>query len=273
MTLVRSKFNAIFTTSLLATLLPGLAGCYHPEAQDWDYTGPRVYLIAGTDGEQSEGLYDIQKALDDNEINARVFEYKDWLDIVEDIDADPDEEAILVGHGHGGFLATQVVRHYAQNHKMKHVEAIYTIDPYNKDWPHDLHECGRLDPHHQPMAIPVGQNALKVRNYIQTNGDSRRWGSDLASTRGSGLAHEHPYYWYDDYWTREDHAGQRLFYPVNGDGIVHTTIDNNEALVQRIIQLCRKSALSPFHYTPPEHNPYVAPNRPIPQPNWNRRTY
>lgn len=273
MTPVRSKLAALLTCSMLSALLTGLTGCYNPKPQDWSYTGPRVYLIAGTDGEQSEGLWDVQQALEDNEINARVLEFEDWLDIVEDIDCDSDEEVILVGHGHGGFLATQVVRHYAQSHKMKHIEAIYTIDAYNKDWPHSLKECGRWDPHHQPMAIPVGQNALKVRNYTQSNADSRRWGSDLASTRASELACEHPYYWYDDYWTREDHAGQRLGIPANADGIVHETIDNNEALVQRIIKLCRKSALSPFHYTPPEHHPYVAPNRPKPQTHWQRKSY
>lgn len=273
MTPARSNRNALFTLSVLATCMTSLIGCYNPEPQSWDYTGPRVYLIAGTDGEQSEGLYDMQKALDDNEINARVFEYDDWLEIVEDIDCDSDEEVILVGHGHGGFLATQVVRHYAQDHKTKHIEAIYTIDAYNKDWPHSLKECGRCDPHHRPMAIPVGQNALKVRNYNQSNADSRRWGSDLATTRGSGLAHEHPYYWYDDFWTREEHAGQKLYHRVNADGIVHETIDNDDAVVQRIIKLCRKSALTPFHYTPPEHHPYVAPNRANPQTHWQRKTY
>ncbi|MCA9255799.1 MAG: hypothetical protein KDA33_09185, partial [Phycisphaerales bacterium] len=185
MTLVRSKLAGITTFSFLASMLLSLTGCYNPEPQDWQYTGPRVYLIAGQDNEQSEGLWDVKKALEANEINARVFEYEDWLEIVEDIDCDPDEEVILVGHGHGAFLATQVVRHFAQEHKSKHIEAIYTIDPYNKDWPHDLHECGRWDPHHQPMAIPVGQNALRVRNYTQNHNDSRRWGSDLASTRGS----------------------------------------------------------------------------------------
>ncbi|HRW56138.1 MAG TPA: hypothetical protein P5081_24965, partial [Phycisphaerae bacterium] len=183
MTLVRSKLAGITTFSFLASMLLSLTGCYNPEPQDWQYTGPRVYLIAGQDNEQSEGLWDVKKALEANEINARVFEYEDWLEIVEDIDFDPDEEVILVGHGHGAFLATQVVRHFAQEHKSKHIEAIYAIDPYNKDWPHNLHECGRWDPHHQPMAIPVGQNALKVRNYIQNHSDRRRWGSDLASTR------------------------------------------------------------------------------------------
>lgn len=273
MTSERCNYSAILTICLLATLLGGLTGCYDPEPQNWSYTGPRVYLITGQDNERSEGLWEIQRALDDNEINATVLEYEDWLDVVEDIDCDPDEEVILVGHGHGAFLATQVVRHYAQEHKSKHIEAIYTMDAYNKDWPHNLKECGRWDPHHRPMAMPVGQNALKVRNYTQNHSDSRRWGSDLASTRASGLASEHPYYWYDDYWTREDHAGQRLFHRVNADGIVHETIDNDEALVQRIVKLCRKSALSPFHYTPAEHHPYVAPNQPKHQTHGPRKIY
>lgn len=248
------------------------AGC-GPKAQDWQYTGPRVYLIEGTDGERSDGLHEIEKSLTDNEVNARVFEYDDWLDIVRDIDADPDEEVILVGHGHGAFLATQVVRHYAQSHKSKHIEAIFTIDAYNKDWPHSLKQCGRWDPHERPMLMPVGQNALKVRNYNQDNTDSRRWGADLATTRGTSLSNRHPYYWYDNFWTRDDLGGQRLYYRVRSDGIVHETIDNDGALVQRIIKLCRKSALSPFHYTPPEHHPYVAPNQPKPQTYGQTRRY
>lgn len=248
------------------------SGC-GPKAQDWQFTGPRVYLIEGTDDERSNGLHEVRDALHAHEVNARVFEYDDWLDIVRDIDADADEEVILVGHGHGAFLATQVVRHYAQSHKSKHIEAIFTIDAYNKDWPHSLRQCGRCDPHERPTAIPVGQNALKVRNFGQNHTDSRPWGSELATTRGTSMAYKHPYAWYENFWTGEPAPGQRLYYRVRGDGIVHETIDNDGALVQRIVKLSRKAALSPFHYTPPEHHPYVAPNQPKPQPQGRTGRY
>ncbi len=239
--------------SLLAlAALAGAAGCHQPEK--WAYTGPRVYLIQGTEDERSDGLQRIQAELAKQEINAKLYSPDDWLRIVVDIDADPDEEVILVGHGHGAFLATQVVRHYAQKHKMKHIEAVFTLDAFNKDWPHNEQERGEKQPHAQPMGTPVGHNALKVRNYVQKAPASRRWGSDLVSTRASNLAPQHPYYWYDDYWDRRPVTGQHLAEDVTSLGVNHESIDNPGEMVHRIVRLCRKAALSPFHYTPPEHH-------------------
>jgi hypothetical protein len=229
------------------------AGCHKPER--WSYTGPRVYLIEGTADECSDGLALIRQELECREINAKIYHPDDWLKIVVDIDDKPDEEAILVGHGHGAFLATQVVRHYAQEHKAKFIEAVYTIDAYNKDWPHNGHENGACDPHCKPMNTPIGHNAIKVRNYNQCCPDSERWGSDLVSTRASNLACQHPYYWYDDYWNRREVTGQILSHPI--DGVSHETIDNDQELVDRITLMCRRAALSHFHYTPPYHHPDV----------------
>ncbi len=229
-------------------------GCHQPEK--WSYTGPRVYLIEGTADEASDGMALIRHELEKNEINAKVYYPDNWLRIVVDIDARPDEEVILVGHGHGAFLATQVVRHYAQRHKTKFIEAVLTLDAFNKDWPHNECERGEKEPHTQPMPTPIGHNALKVRNYVQSNPDSMRWGSDLVTTRATNVSCEHPYYWYDDYWNRREITGQHIAETVEG-GVAHETIDNHAELVQRIVMLCRKAALSPYHYTPAEHHPDV----------------
>lgn len=253
----RSKIQLLVMTGLVgASSLLSATGCHQPEK--WSYTGPRVYLITGTDGEDSDALYQIRDELRKQEINAQVYSPDNWLKIVVDIDNKYDEEAILVGHGHGAFLATQVVRHYAQHHKMKHIDAVFTLDAYNKDWPHNAQEKGDDDPHVPPMNTPIGHNALKVRNYVQRDPDSKRWGSELASTRASNLAPAHPYYWYDDYWDRRPVTGQKLSVDVTSLGVRHETIDNPEKMVQRIVRLCRKAALSPYHYTPPEHHVDVA---------------
>lgn len=251
--------------SLLIALAAQAVFCVAVKAMEpevWPYTGPRVYLIEGTKSEQSDELAKIQAALQAQEINARVYTPDNWLQIVVDIDDKPDEEAILVGHGHGAFLCTQVVRHYAQHHKMKHIDAVFTIDAFNKDWPHNAKENGDSDEHTQPMAIPIGHNAIKVRNYVQSNPDSKKWGSDLVSTRASNIKEEHPYYWYDDYWNRREVTGQHLKYDLTKLGVTHETIDNNARVVKRIIRLCRKAALSPYHYTPPEHHVDVPPKDP-----------
>lgn len=250
-----NRLNRCIFTVVSACTVAVMTGCQAPEP--WSYTGPRVYLIEGEPSEQSEGLVTIRQMLAEQEINARVYYPEEWLEIVADIDADPDEEVILVGHGHGAFLATQIVRHYAQRHKTKFIDAVFTLDAYNKDWPHNRQECGRCDPHLRPAPIPIGHNAIKVRNYNQSHPDSRRWGSDLVSARGSDVAMEHPYYWYDDFWTGQHVAGQHLSSEVNHPDVLHTTIDNHDELVQRIILMCRKAALTPFHYTPPEHHPDV----------------
>lgn len=236
-----------------AALTAVSTGCHKPEK--WSYTGPRVYLIEGDANEDSDGLSAIQRALVAQEINAEIYTPEDWLRIVVDIDADYDEEVILVGHGHGAFLAAQVVRHYAQHHKTKFIEAVFTMDAFNKDWPHNANELGLDDPHLKPMQTPIGHNAIKVRNYNQKNADCERWGSDLVSSRASNLANAHPYYWYDDYWDRRRVTGQVLRGEIEDAGVVHETIDNDAALVHRIIMMCRKAALSPYHYTPPEHHP------------------
>ena len=248
----------VFAKHLCALVLIAFAaGCHQPET--WSFTGPRVYLIEGDCSEQSDGLCIIQQQLAAQEINAKLYTNCDWLKIVVDIDADPDEEVILVGHGHGAFLATQVVRHYAQRHKTKFIDAVFTLDVYNKDWPHNKYESGNGDPHLKPMPTPIGQNAIKIRNYSQENEESKRWGGELVSTRGSNIEDDHPYYWYDDYWNRRPVIGQRLYEDVTSLGVTHETIDNNPEMVQRIVKLCRKAALSPFHYTPPEHHPDVTP--------------
>lgn len=249
----RRNIHLLAMTGLVAaSSLVGASGCHQPEK--WSYTGPRVYLIEGTPDEDSDGLYRVRDELRKQEINAEVYSPDNWLKIVVDIDNDYDEEVILVGHGHGAFLATQVVRHYAQHHKMKHIDAVFTLDAYNKDWPHNAQEKGDEDPHVPPMNTPVGHNALKVRNYVQREPDSRRWGSDMVSTRASNLAPAHPYYWYDDYWDRRPVTGQQLSVDVTSLGVRHETIDNADKMVQRIVRLCRKAALSPYHYTPPEHH-------------------
>lgn len=262
--MIRRNISSFTLLAALAGwLLFGATGCHTPEK--WSWTGPRVYLIAGADDEDSDGLYCIRDELRRNEINTEVYCPDNWLKIVVDIDHAPHEEAILVGHGHGAFLATQVVRHYAQRHKMKHIRAVFTLDAFNKDWPHNAQERGDEDPRTAPMNTPIGHNALKVRNFVQRNDDSSRWGSELVSTRASNVAEEHPYHWYDDYWDRRPVTGQTLSVEVTRSGVCHETIDNHEKLVQRIIYLCRKAALSPYHYTPPEHHVDV-PKKPTQSP-------
>ena len=261
----------IMTVVFLMAALLAVAGCHQPEK--WAYSGPRVYLLEGAANEDSDGLVGIRDELARREINAQVYYPDNWLKIVVDIDARPDEEVILVGHGHGAFLATQVVRHYAQHHKMKHIEAVFTLDAFNKDWPHNEQERGAKEPHCQPMPTPIGHNALLVRNYVQQHPDSPRWGSDLVSTRASNIALEHPYYWYDDYWNRRPVSGQVIAERIEGDDVRHETIDNEGALVQRIVAMCRKAALSPYHYTPPEHHPDVEKKaKPAPSRKPQRKT-
>lgn len=236
-------------------------GCHQPTV--WPYTGPRVYLIQGTPEEESDSLAGIRDDLLKHQINAALYSPDDWLKIVIDIDHDMDEDAILVGHGHGAFLCTQVVRHYAQHHKTKFIKSVITVDPFNKDWPHKAEmraEAGekRISP--EPM--PIGHNARFVRNYIQRNPDSKTWGTELVSTCDSNVAEEHPYYWYDNYWYERPITGQILARDLTDTGVVHETIDNRAELVQRILHLCRLEALNPFHYTPPEHHPYVRKEAP-----------
>lgn len=250
----RRRFPPFVVVAALAAAVFGhLVGCHQPE--NWSFTGPRVYLIGGEPNEDSEGLEVLRDELDRREVNAKIYRPDNWLKIVVDIDARPDEEVILVGHGHGAFLATQVVRHYAQHHKTKFIEAVFALDAFNKDWPHNERERGAKEPHEQPMPTPIGHNAIKVQNYTQRSPESCRWGGDLVSTRASNLALEHPYYWYDDYWDRRPVAGQHLNEPI--EGVTHETIDNQEELLQRILLACRKAALSPYHYTPPRHHPDV----------------
>ena len=250
----RASHKSMLVRVVLAgTALLMATGCHRPEK--WSHTGPRVYLIQGATDEQSDGLDLVRDELNKREINAKVYDPDDWLWIVADIDAKPDEEVILVGRGHGAFLATQVVRHYAQHHKTKFIEAVFTIDAFNKDWPHNADECGEKDPHERPMDIPIGHNALKVRNYAQTDDESTRWGSGLVSTRASDIAAQHPYYWYDDYWNRRPVTGQVLRHEI--EGVTHETIADDQELVDKITMMCRRAALSPFHYTPPYHHPDV----------------
>lgn len=238
-------------------MLPTAAGCQRPEA--WPYTGPRVYLIHGDDLDESDGFDLVCDELRSEEINARTYSPDEWLRIISEIEARPDEEAILVGHGHGAFLATQVARHYAQRGNGKFIEAVICVDAYNKDWPHSANEAGFAEPHEKPMAIPIAHSVLRVRNYSQCNPDSRRWGSDLVSTRSSNLANQHPFYWYEDWWNRRPVSGQKLSQEMTAEGVMHETIDNDVELVRRLIELCRRAALSPYHYTPPEHHPDTQP--------------
>ena len=52
-------------------------------------------------------------------------------------------------------------------------------------------------------------------------------------------------------------TGQHYADVIEDAGVTHETIDNQDELVQRIVMLCRKAALSPYHYTPAEHHPDV----------------
>ncbi len=187
-------------------------GCQKPTR--FSYTGPRVYIIKGSDDDHSEGLYRIREQLNDQEIATAVYSPSDWLRVVRDIDRRPSEEAILVGHGHGAFLCTQVVRHYAQKHKTKLIEAVFALDARNKDWPDGCCCCccdsGSCDEKKAaPTAIPVGHNAQKVYVWRQRSSNCPMPGADLVTTRSSNVANTHPFYWYDHYWggTRRDRPG------------------------------------------------------------------
>ncbi len=249
-----------------AAFIASASGCQKPTR--FAYTGPRVYIIKGADGDHSEGLYRIEEELNRQEVATEVYSPKDWLRVVRDIDRRPSEEVILVGHGHGAFLCTQVVRHYAQKHKTKLIEAVFALDPYNKDWPKpcccccDCDSCGGdkgkcENCSAEPTTIPVGHNAQKVYAWRQHAEKCTTPGADLVSTRASNAACKHPYYWYDHYWCADGVNGQRLGVDVTSLDVNHGTIDNERELVERIVRLCRKEALSPFHYTPPEHYPDV----------------
>ncbi|MCK6457406.1 MAG: hypothetical protein L6Q92_12875 [Phycisphaerae bacterium] len=236
-----------------------VVGCHEPTV--WPYTGPRVYLIQGTDKERSDGLAPVRDALLEHEINAAIYSPDDWLKIVIDIDKDPDEEAILVGHGHGAFLCTQVVRHYAQHHKTKFIKRVITVDAFNKDWPHRCEMRPGAKNQVPPEPMPIGHNAQFVHNVIQRTPGSA-WGTDIVSTRNSNVAEEHPYYWYDNYWYTRPFTGQPIAATdLTSKGVDHETIDNDRALVDRILTLCRQAALSPFHYTPLEHHPHGEASR------------
>ena len=338
------RIRFIVACFILSGLVAGLnAGCQKPTK--FAYTGPRVYIIEGADWERSDGLRRIRDELQRNEIATEVYSPDNWLKIVRDIDKRPSEEAILVGHGHGAFLCTQVARDYAQHHKTKLIEAVFAIDPYNKDWPGNCcrwiccddrcdrddrcgddnrcasggacgakgkcgdggcksdgckskQSCGKRDRCDDrdrcrdasccnasksgcergsceseskcdrtrrcdgPTPIPVGHNVQKVYVYNQCSPGSRVQGADLVTTRASNVAEQHPYYWYDHYWCDRPITGQRLGSCVCVNGIAHCTIDNEAELVQRIVRMCRKEALSPFHYTPSEH--YVDVSTPLP---------
>lgn len=240
-------------SSLLLAVGLAAAGCHEPTV--WPYTGPRVFLIKGTPEEESDGLYDVRDDLLRREINAAVYSPDDWLKVVNDIDRKPDEEAIVVGHGHGGFLATQVARHYAQEHKTKHIKHVIVVDGFNKDWPWAEHDS------HKPTPAPIGHNSRRVHNFTQRNSASEKFGTTYVSTRNSNVAEEHPYYWYDNYWYDRPVTGQRLSMDRSQTGVVHETIDNEKALVERITTLARRSALSPYHYTPVRHHPYAQPSQ------------
>src|SRR5262245_46132430 len=80
------------------------SGCQKPTR--FAQTGPRVYIIKGSDADHSEGLYRISEELVSHQIATEVYSPRDWLRVVRDIDCRPSEEAILVGHGHGAFLCT-----------------------------------------------------------------------------------------------------------------------------------------------------------------------
>ena len=250
----------------LTLFIVSASGCQKPTR--FAYSGPRVYIIKGSDGDHSEGLYRIEEELDNHEIATEVYSPRDWLRVVRDIDRRPSEEAILVGHGHGAFLCTQVVRHYAQEHKTKLIEAVFALDAHNKDWPTACCCCCQCDLcggdrgvcencAADPTPIPVGHNAQKVYAWRQHSGNCPTPGADLVSTRASNVAHTHPYYWYDHYWCGNGVTGQRLGVDVTHLDVNHGTIDNERELVDRIVRLCRKEALSPYHYTPPEHYPDV----------------
>lgn len=238
-----------------AGVLCAAVGCHKPTV--WTYTGPRVYLIQGSGNDGTTSFYQLRDELERREINAAVYSPDDWLKVVVDIDKDPDEDAILVGHGHGAFLCTQVVRHYAQDHKTKHIKAVLSVDPYNKDWPHKWESYHGSNPRIAPEAIPLGHNANMAWNYRQTNSQSEVWGSDLVSTRDSNIREEHPYYWYDHYWYDRPITGQALRDDMTQVGVTHESIDNYPQLVERIVSLCRQQALNPFHYTPVRHHPYA----------------
>jgi hypothetical protein len=248
-------------SAVLASLLVA-AGCHQPTV--WSYTGPRVYLIEGTPQEAGDGLAEIRDALHARQINAEVFTPDNWLKIVIDIDARPHEDAILVGHGHGAFLCTQVVRHYAQEHKTKFIKAVLTVDAFNKDWPHSDRVRSEKPDRIPAEPIPIGHNARLVWNHLQWNPQSDRWGTELVSTRASNVAEEHPYYWYDNYWYERPVIGQVLRKNWTDSGVDHETIDNHAALVEKIMKICRQQALSPFHYTPVEHHPYAPATRSAP---------
>ncbi|MFO0974646.1 MAG: hypothetical protein U1A27_14580 [Phycisphaerae bacterium] len=257
------RFNLLHLICV-AALAALSTGCHQPTT--WSYTGPRVYLIRGTPHEQSDSLFAIRDQLLKHEINAAVYSPDDWLKIVVDIDADPDEEAILVGHGHGAFLATQVARHYAQHHKTKHIKEVICVDAFNKDWPHRSGVRQNGSGNVKPDAIPVGHNVRRVYNYVQRNPQSDTWGSPLVSTRDSNIAEDHPYYWYDHYWNDRPILGQTLEADLSSTGVAHENIDNYPRLVDRIVSLCRRAALTPCHYTPVRHHPHVSASSPVGRP-------
>ncbi len=234
-------------------LMIAVVGCHHPTS--WEFSGPRVFLIRGTPAESSDGLYWLEGELHQHEINATVVGPDDWLQVVNDIDAAPAEDAIIVGHGHGGFLATQVARHYAQDHKTKYMKRVIVIDAFNKDWPYAETNAKN------PTPMPIGHNAQRINNYVQHAEDSSVNGTTLVSTRNSNYAEKHPYYWYDNYWGDYPVVGQNMATDVSALQVTHTTIDNNQQLLERILKLCRRSALTPCHYTPVRHYPYAAPDK------------
>ena len=248
--------------TIVVPLLLGVGGCTVHEMNhaihqptEWGYRNARVYLIAGQDPDLSDGLMTVRDRLLSHRINAAVYSPADWLKVVVDIEQRPCEEAIVVGHGHGGFLALQVARHFAHPKQYKHIKAVITLDPVIKDDAF-YHAEGPRDArgHHRkaPLAQTVPTNVGYVYNYVQRNPLASHWGAELATLRGTG-GEAVGYDLHDPRVIRRN--GQRLGVNVTALGVGHETIDNAPWLVDKVVYLCRRMAMTDYRYTPADDHP------------------
>lgn len=230
----------VYRVGLVGVLLAvGLVGgCTKPAKSP--YTGARVYLIEDTAGVNRDNLERLRVALDDHQINARTYTADNWLRIVKDIEKRPHQPVVLVGQGHGGFLAVEVVRHFAHPVYRKQIRMLITIDPCDKD--------GFDSP-----SIPIPDNIDYVYNVLTEPDGTASRGVELVSTRGTRVE-KYGYEWRD--LRVRTVEGQRLaMMTLRSDG-KRASLGDDADLMNYVLDLCRKAVLNPYHWTPRSVHPY-----------------
>lgn len=216
------RFATITTATAIGIGLAG--GCAAPATHT--LAGPQVYIL---DGGSGRGL-ELALQLKANRVNAAVYDSGNWLHVVTDIEKQPHLPVVLVGEGHGGFLAVEVARHFAHPVYRKQIRMLIAINPYDKD--------GFDRP-----SIPVPNNIDYVYNFQEK--------SALVSTRGTdveAIGHE----WRDLRVRLADGQRLQLQRPADADGSACLA-----DLMDDVVLLCRRAVLNSYHWTPRSVHPYA----------------